>query len=97
MKLFGHEQRWLSGGSVNRGCTANGGTGGTVCRTADDRVRGPALAAVGARLGGTRIQHHVAVGTAETFGTRTGVPVRSGALTRSTVQARFVCTAVIQV
>jgi len=94
VKLFGHQQRWLSGGSENR-CTADGRTG-TVCTVADC-VRGPALTAVGARLGGARVQHHVAVGATEAFGTRARIPVRGGALARSSIQARFVGAAVVQV
>lgn len=60
-------------------------------------VHGATFPAVGTRLGGARIQHHVAIGTAESLGTRARVSIRSRALARSTVQARFMRPAVVQI
>jgi len=95
VELLGHQQRrGLNGGAEHR-CTAGGRTG---TGTADGRgVHGPAFAAIGARIGGARVQHHVAVGASEPFGARARVAVRGRALARPSVQARFVGAAVVQV
>lgn len=91
MELFGHlkRRRLLDGRSLQgHRCSA-------VKRR--DGVHGAAFPAVGARLGGARIQHHVAIGAAESLGARARVSVRSSALARPTVQARFVRSAVVEI
>lgn len=84
VELFGHQERLRDDRSVGAGARAVG-------------VHGPAFPAVGARLGGARIQHHVAVGAAKSLGARTRVPVRRRALARPSVKARFVCSAVVKI
>jgi len=99
MELLGHQQRrGLSYGAEHRSTAAGRtGTRRTGTNGCGDCVYGPAFSAVGARLGGARIQHHVTIGASKPFGTRARVPVRSRALARPSVQARFVCAAIVQV
>jgi len=100
MELFGHQQRrGLSNGAEHQS-TAGGRTGARYTGTADGRgdcVHSPAFSAVGARLGGARIEHHVTVGAAKPFGTRARVSVRGRTFARPSVQARFVGAAIVQV
>lgn len=100
MELLGYQKRWwLDSGSLCWRTT--GGISGTsaVDTTAGqvDGIHGPTCSAIETRFSRTRVQHHVTVSTTKPFGARARVLVRSRALARPSVQARFVSTTVVQI